>query len=100
MRNLIWHGCFQKTITWVAGQPSRVTGEGDGAEGASTSALLCLPDRLGGIRLHVSEPMSWCLPSGPGILTLRDQLVADEQEHFRQSLANKPHLRAPGAGHS
>lgn len=46
----------------------------------------------------MSAPTSWCLPGGPGILTLRDQLVADEREHFRQSLANKTHLRAPRSG--
>ena len=44
-------------------------------------------------------PVSWCFPCGPGIVTLRDQPVAeDEQQHFPQSPANKTHLHVPHGG--
>lgn len=69
-------------------------------EGALMPTFLSFPDREGSIQLHISAPVCWCLPSGPGIVTLRDQPVVDEQKHFRQGLADKNHFHVPRAGRS
>lgn len=63
---------------------------GDGVEGASMSALLSFPDRGGSIHLCISAPVSWHLPRHPGIMTLRDQPVAEEQERVPPSQQTRP----------
>lgn len=94
-------------VAWLHPEDSHLGGrvaipespEGDGVEGASMSTLLSFPDRGGSIHLCISAPVSWHLPRHPGIMTLRDQPVAEEQEGACPSKpANKAPLCAPEGG--
>lgn len=58
---------------------------------------LSFPDGGGSIQLCRSAPVSWHLPGHPGILTLRDQPVADEQKHCRPGQQARPALCPEGS---
>lgn len=93
-------------VAWLLPEDSHLGGrvatpespEGGGVEGASMPALLSFPDGGGSIQLCRSAPVSWHLPGDSGILTLRDQPVADGQKHCPPSQQARPRSVPRGQG--
>lgn len=90
----------RRQSTCWPGSHSQITG---GRDGVRVGWGWCIDIRVSQLpqprRWHLASvptPLSWCLPSGHGLMTWRDQPVSeDEQKHFCPSPANKTHLLTP-----
>lgn len=74
--------------------PESLEGEMDCREHPCLHFSASLTEKPASIQLCISAPVSWCLPGGPGIMTLRGQPVADEQKQFPyEEIPSKPNKR-------